>query len=272
MTPEDFLYSGILPATEARMLLQAATGLSRVQLLTGGREPLDDVQRARLDGLAARRLNGEPMAYILGGREFYGRLFCVNPATLIPRPETEHLVDAALSLLPQGGRVWDAGTGSGAIAVTLACERPDAFVAASDISPAALDIARANAQSHHARVAFACGSWLDADVPGKEGGWDLIVSNPPYIAAGDPHLQQGDLRFEPQQALTDFADGLSCLRVLAKSAARYLKAGGCLLLEHGFDQGGAVRRILEDEGWTGVETLRDLAGLERVALGRKPTP
>ena len=269
MSPDDFLRTCTLPKSEARMLLQAATGMSRVQLVTQGKEPLDGGCRENLMRLAARRLNGEPMAYILGEREFYGRSFYVNPATLIPRPETEHLVDAALGFLPPDGRVWDLGTGRGAIAVTLACERPDAGIAASDVSTAALDVARRNADRHGAVVAFACGSWLDAGLPQKVRGFDLIVSNPPYIEAGDPHLQQGDLRFEPQQALTDFSDGLSCIRLLASGAAGCLKDGGRLLLEHGFDQGAAVRRILADTGWTDIETRCDLAGHERVTIGRK---
>ena len=269
MQPKTFLQNTPLPKTEARMLLQAVTGWTRAQLITRDGEMLDEWQTADLQAMQQRRLNGEPMAYILGWREFYGRRFRTTPATLIPRPETEHLVEAALQHLPPQGLVWDLGTGSGAVAVTLACERTDASVLASDISPAALAVARQNAADNGADVSFACGSWFDIDRPSEKHGFDLLVSNPPYIEAGDEHLQQGDLRFEPAAALTDFADGLSHIRTLAAQAQGYLKPGGWLLLEHGWNQGEAVRGILAEHGWQQVETLRDLAGLDRVSIGRK---
>ena len=155
MQPKTFLQNTPLPKTEARMLLQAVTGWTRAQLITRDGEMLDEGQTADLQAMQQRRLNGEPMAYILGWREFYGRRFRTTPATLIPRPETEHLVEAALQHLPPQGRVWDLGTGSGAVAVTLACERPDASVLASDISPAALAVARQNAADNGADVSFA---------------------------------------------------------------------------------------------------------------------
>ncbi|SUA25211.1 HemK protein [Neisseria gonorrhoeae] len=196
-----------------------------MQLLTRGGEEMPDEIRQRADRLAQRRLNGEPVAYILGVREFYGRRFTVNPNVLIPRPETEHLVEAVLARLPENGRVWDLGTGSGAVAVTVALERPDAFVRASDISTPALETARKNAADLGARVEFAHGSWFDTDMP-SERQWDIIVSNPPYIENGDKHLSQGDLRFEPQIALTDFSDGLSCIRTLAQGAPDRLAEGG----------------------------------------------
>ena len=251
------------------MLLQAVTGWTRAQLITRDGETLDEGQTADLQSMQQRRLNGEPMAYILGWREFYGRRFRTTPATLIPRPETEHLVEAALQHLPPQGRVWDLGTGSGAVAVTLACERPDASVLASDISPAALAVARQNAADNGADVSFACGSWFDIDRPFEKHSFNLLVSNPPYIEADDGHLQQGDLRFEPANALTDFSDGLSCIRELAARGAEYLKPGGRLIMEHGWNQGAAVRQILEAEGWTEIETQTDLAGLERITQGRK---
>lgn len=206
MTFDEWLGLSKLPKIEARMLLQYVSEYTRVQLLTRGGEEMPDEIRQRADRLAQRRLNGEPVAYILGVREFYGRRFTVNPNVLIPRPETEHLVEAVLARLPENGRVWDLGTGSGAVAVTVALERPDAFVRASDISTPALETARKNAADLGARVEFAHGSWFDTDMP-SERQWDIIVSNPPYIENGDKHLSQGDLRFEPQIALTDFSDG-----------------------------------------------------------------
>ena len=178
-------------------------------------------------------------------------------------------MEAALQHLPPQGRVWDLGTGSGIVAVTLACERPDASVLASDISPAALAVARQNAADNGADVSFAYGSWFDIDRPSEKHSFDLLVSNPPYIEADDGHLQQGDLRFEPANALTDFSDGLSCIRELAAHGAEYLKPGGCLIMEHGWNQGAAVRQILEAAGWTEIETQTDLAGLERITQGWK---
>jgi len=205
----------------------------------------------------------------LGGREFYGRWFEVGPDVLIPRPETEHLVEAVIGHLPANGQVWDLGTGSGAVAVTVALERTDAAVRASDISSGALAIARKNAETLGARVEFALGLWFETDKTSSEDKhrFDVIVSNPPYIEAGDEHLSQGDLRFEPQTALTDFADGLSCIRELAQRAPEFLKEGGWLLLEHGYNQGAAVRQILTANGFAEVSTQQDLAGLDRLTLG-----
>ena len=267
MTPDQWLQSSPLPKSEARMLLQHALGCTRVQLLTQGGRPMGEAAQRQADALAARRLNGEPVAYILGTREFYGRPFAVNPSVLIPRPETEHLVEAAIARLPQGGRVWDLGTGSGAVAVTVALERPDAAVRASDISTTALDTARQNAAALGATVEFCTGSWFDTDRPSEARSYDIIVSNPPYIEAGDAHLAQGDLRFEPQTALTDFSDGLSCIREIAARAPEFLKTGGHLLLEHGYNQGAAAREILTANGFSSVATLQDLAGLDRITLG-----
>lgn len=267
MTPDQWLRLSPLPKNEARMLLQHAGGYSRIELVTRGRDEMSDSVRQHADMLVQRRLNGEPVAYILGVREFYGRRFTVNPSVLIPRPETEHLVEAAIGRLPECGSIWDLGTGSGAVALTVALERPDAFVRASDISLSALETARKNAADLGAAVEFAHGSWFDTDMP-SERQWDVIVSNPPYIENGDIHLSQGDLRFEPKNALTDFSDGMSCIRALAEGAPKYLVDGGFLLLEHGFNQGGAVRGVLVAHGFTEVETLTDLAGLDRVTFGK----
>ena len=266
---EEWQRQSRLPRLESRMLLQRAGGFSHAYLVAHGDTPLPDTLTAELNALAARRHNGEPMAYLLGEREFYGRLFRVSPAVLIPRPETELLVEAVLARLPENGSVWDLGTGSGAIALTLALERPDAAVHASDVSAAALAVAQENARQLSANATFALGSWFDAAPPVLHGNFDILVSNPPYIETGDVHLQQGDLRFEPQQALTDFNDGLSCIRTLAASALPYLRHGGWLLLEHGFNQGEAARALLAQHGFTEIETLPDLAGLDRITLGRK---
>ncbi|WP_373753778.1 peptide chain release factor N(5)-glutamine methyltransferase [Neisseria weixii] len=268
MTLEQWLRQSALPKNEARMLLQYITGYSRVQLVTQGDAEMPSETAAKLEAVAQRRLDGEPMAYILGEREFYGRIFTVNPHVLIPRPETEHLVEAVMAHLPQGGKVWDLGTGSGAIAVTIALERPDAEVRASDISSGALQTAQSNAQYLEAAVEFSLGSWFDVDRPSEPYSYDVIVSNPPYIEAEDEHLQQGDLRFEPPAALTDFSDGLSCIRELAAGAPQYLKNGGWLLLEHGYNQGRAAREILKANGFVKINTLQDLAGLDRITLGQ----
>ena len=190
MNPDQWLRLSPLPKNEARMLLQHAGGYSRIELVTRGGDEMPDSVRQHADMLVQRRLNGEPVAYILGVREFYGRRFTVNPSVLIPRPETEHLVEAAIGRLPECGSIWDLGTGSGAVALTVALERPDAFVRASDISLSALETARKNAADLGAAVEFAHGSWFDTDMP-SERQWDVIVSNPPYIENGDIHLLKG---------------------------------------------------------------------------------
>jgi release factor glutamine methyltransferase len=256
-----------LDPLENRILLCEATGLSRVQLITQGDRPLTAYEAQRLDGLVARRLRGEPIAYIVGRREFFGLDFQVGPAVLIPRPDTELIVELALERLPQGpARLLDMGTGSGAIAVAVAHTRPDADVTALDVSPDALAVAQANAAANGARVRFLESSWFDALAAAE--AFDVIASNPPYIAAGDEHLSQGDLRFEPVGALTDHADGLSALRIIVTGGPRHLVPGGWLLLEHGYDQAAAVRALLLDAGYTDVQSWQDLAGIERVSGGR----
>jgi release factor glutamine methyltransferase len=256
-----------LDPLENRILLCEATGLSRVQLITQGDRPLTAYEAQRLDALVARRLRGEPIAYIVGRREFFGLDFQVGPAVLIPRPDTELIVELALERLPQGpARLLDMGTGSGAIAVAVAHTRPDADVTALDVSPDALAVAQANAAANGARVRFLESSWFDALAAAE--AFDVIASNPPYIAAGDEHLSQGDLRFEPVGALTDHADGLSALRIIVTGGPRHLVPGGWLLLEHGYDQAAAVRALLLDAGYTDVQSWQDLAGIERVSGGR----
>jgi release factor glutamine methyltransferase len=258
-----------LDALENRILLCHATGLTRVQLITQAERTLDDEEAARLNALVRRRLDGEPIAYIVGHREFFGLAFQVSDAVLIPRPDTELIVELALERLPPAGRLLDMGTGSGAIAVALAHTRPDAVVTALDLSAAALQVAQANAAANGARVRFLQSDWYAALAPDER--FDLIASNPPYIAAGDAHLAQGDLRFEPAGALTDHADGLSALRTIIGGAAAHLQPGAWLLLEHGYDQADAVRALLLAQGYAEVQSWRDLGGIERVSGGRAPT-
>ena len=253
-----------LDALENRILLCHALGLTRVGLITQSERLLTDSEAEALAALLARRLGGEPIAYIVGKREFFGLDFRVSDAVLIPRPDTELLVELALDRLPPQGRVLDMGTGSGAIAVAIAHTRPDAKVAALDVSPAALAVARANAADHGAAVRFVHSDWFGA-IAGQQ--FDLIVSNPPYIADGDLHLSQGDLRFEPGTALTDYSDGLSALRRIVAGAPAHLQAGGWLLMEHGYDQAAQVRALLTAQGYGEVQSWTDLSGIERVSGG-----
>jgi release factor glutamine methyltransferase len=257
----------LLDPVDNRILLCHALGLNRVGLITQSERTLTADEAARLAALFARRLAGEPVAYIVGRREFFGLDFEVGPAVLIPRPDTELLVELALERMPARARLLDMGTGSGAIAVALAHARPDAAVSALDVSAAALAVARRNAAANGAAVRFLASDWfaaLGADC------FDVIVSNPPYIASGDRHLSQGDLRFEPAGALTDHADGLAALRILVAGAPAHLAARGWLLMEHGYDQAAAVRALLAAAGYAEVQSWRDLAGIERVSGARRP--
>ncbi len=219
--------------------------------------------------LLARRLSGEPIAYIVGRREFFGLEFITTPAVLIPRPETELLVELALARIPQNQpcKVLDLGTGSGAIAISIAKNRPLATVTAVDQSLAALAVARENAARLEVpNLRLLHSNWFSAL---EDEVFDLIVSNPPYVEAADPHLLQGDVRFEPLSALASGADGLDDIRRIAAAALQHLKPGGWLLFEHGYNQGEGCREILRQQGFSAVETIRDLAGLERVSLGVK---
>lgn len=260
-----------LPPNETRLLLQHITGYTRSQLITRDHEILPENQIQQINQLFERRKSGEPVAYILGEREFYGRPFRVSPAVLIPRPETEHLLEAALCRLPENGSLWDLGTGSGIIAISAKLERPDSLVFASDLSESALQIAQQNAHDLRADVAFSQGSWFEAAANFRlpEKGLDIIVSNPPYIENNDLHLNQGDLRFEPSHALTDFADGLAHIRVLIENGKNYLKPKGWLLLEHGYNQAAAVREIFRQHHYQHIETAKDLAGLDRITFAQK---
>ena len=253
---------------DAQVLACHVLGVNRAWLAANPFRILTETEDARLDSLVTQRALGAPVAYLVEKREFYGRDFAVGPQVLIPRPETETLVEAALARMPPAGRVLDLGTGSGAIAVTLACERPEARITATDVSAAALGVARANAQAHGcaARIEFAQGPWY-APVHGQR--FDLVVSNPPYVAAADAHLEQGDLRFEPRQALTDgSADGLDSIRAIVAGARGHLAAGGWLLFEHGYDQADAAARLIADAGFVQCLSIPDLAGIPRVAGGK----
>lgn len=263
-----------LPRLEARVLLEHASGRRREWLLAHGDEIADARAADAFAGLARRRRDGEPVAYLTGSREFLGRDFEVSPSVLIPRPETELLVQAVLDRALPGARVLDLGTGSGAIAISLACERADLYVVATDRSPEALAVARRNAQRlagpalAGARLLWRAGSWWDA--LDAQDRFDLVASNPPYVGAGDPHLAQGDLRYEPQQALVAGGGGLDALREIVAGAPRHLRPAGWLLLEHGCDQDGALRALLAGAGFESIQTLRDVSGLPRVTLGRRP--
>lgn len=250
---------------EVQCLLQAVLQVNRAYLLTHPEQQLESEQQARYTTLLELRLSGEPLAYILGEREFYGLMFRVTPATLIPRPDTELLVELALQRIPQRGRVLDLGTGSGAIALSIAHARPDIEVTAVDASPGALEVALENARRLNiTNVRLLQSDWFAA-LAGER--FDLIVSNPPYIADGDAHLAQGDLRFEPRGALASGADGLDDIRRIVADAKEHLNAGGWLLLEHGYDQAGRARELLGAAGYAEVFSARDLADIERVSGG-----
>lgn len=261
--------SSALDAMELRMLLGHALGLTRVQLITRSETSIDESQAQRLNDLVQQRLDGAPIAYLLGEREFYGLNFKVSPAVLIPRPETELLVDLALQFTPKNGELLDLGTGSGAIAVAAAAQEHSLKVSAADISPDALAIAQKNAQrllSTRAPLDFFLSDWYNG-IPQKQ--FHTIVSNPPYIVQGDAHLSQGDLRFEPIDALTDHGDGLSAYRHIIGGAAARLHDQGWLLMEHGYDQADAVQALLREHGFQAVQSWPDLAGILRVTGGQR---
>jgi release factor glutamine methyltransferase len=253
---------------EARVLLREVLQQNDAWLLAHGDVALTATQMQQLTAQVARRVAGVPIAYITGRREFYGRDFSVTPAVLIPRPETELLVELALQQVPDAAscRVLDLGAGSGCIGITIAAERPQAQVILIDGSAAALEIVRVNAaQWAPANTTILHSDWYAAI--GAER-YDLIVSNPPYVADGDAHLQQGDLRYEPSSALTAGSDGLRDLRAIIAQAPQYLRAGGWLLLEHGFDQAEDCAQLLAAAGLQEIFNAPDLAGIPRVSGGR----
>lgn len=252
---------------DARVLLRHVLQCPAARLVAWPEQRLAGEDWAAYRELVERRLAGEPVAYLTGEREFFGREFIVTPAVLIPRPDTELLVELALAHVSgrKGARVLDMGTGSGALAITLALELDAPDVTALDRSREALWVAMANAARLGASVSFVQSDWFSA--LGEER-FDLIVANPPYIAAADPHLEQGDVRFEPPGALTAGPSGLDDLEEIVMQAPSRLEDDGWLFLEHGYDQAAAVRSLLADAGFAAIASWKDIAGIERVSGGR----
>lgn len=249
---------------EAELLAGHALARDRSWLYAHADHELRTSERHRLDALLMRRLAGEPVAYILGEWEFYTRSFRITPSVLIPRPETELIVELALDLdLPERARVAELGAGSGCIALTLAAERPDWRVCAVESNPDALAVTRENRAMHQLDWVELIGGDLFAPLRGR--AFDLVVSNPPYVAEDDPHLDLGDVRFEPGRALVAGPDGLDVIRRIVEQAPDYLAPGGRLLIEHGYDQADAVAGLLRKRGFSGIESHADLAGIPRAA-------
>ena len=262
----EMLRIASIDPVDSRALLRAALEVSDTYLVAHPEQVLTDRQRDCYLDWVERRRAGEPVAYLTGEREFYSLAFNVTPAVLIPRPETELLVEAALERVPAHApfRVLDLGTGSGCVAVAIAKHRPLAQVSATEMSRDALAVARENAARHGSGIEFIESDWLDA-LAGR--CFELIVSNPPYVAERDPHLSEGDLRFEPRAGLVAGADGLSCIRLIIAQARAHLEPGGGLLFEHGYDQAARCRALLAQAGYREVVSRRDLAGIERVSGG-----
>ena len=264
------LASQATPRAEVRMIVGRVLQRGSAWLVAHDDEAVSATDQVHIEALAARRARGVPMAYLLGERDFFGRAFRCSPAALIPRPETEHLVEHVLTLVEtaSAASILDVGTGTGCIAITLGLERPKTRITAVDVSLDALELARENAANLHAdNVEFIQSDWFSAVA--AEAKFDLIVSNPPYIVPGDAHLTQGDLRFEPAIALADEIDGLESYRQLARGAMKHLKAGGWLVVEHGYDQGESVPALMRASGFTHVSTHYDLAGHPRVTAARR---
>jgi len=259
-----------LDALDAQVLLAHALGRNRTWLIAHADDALAAPDLDAFAALVARRRDGEPVAYLTGAREFHGLVLAVSPTVLIPRPETETLVDLALARLPVDAeaRVLDLGTGSGAIALAIAHARPRSRVTACDVSVAALRQAQGNAlRLSIANVEFIQSDWFSAVGPAP---FDLIVANPPYVAGDDPHLALGDLRFEPRSALASGEDGLDDIRVIVAEAPQHLSPNGWLLIEHGWNQGAAIRQLFSAEGFSEIATEQDLEQRDRVTLGRMP--
>ncbi|UWN49074.1 Release factor glutamine methyltransferase [Alcanivorax sp. ALC70] len=260
----DALTASPTPRLDAELLLGRVLGRDRSYFYTWPEKQLDGDQQRLFELLVKRRAAGEPVAHLTGEREFFGRRFVLTAATLIPRPDTETLVEAALETLPDTPlRAVDLGTGTGAVGLSLALERPAWRVTLTDASAAALAVARDNAEALGANVTLLRGDWLEA----LAGPFDLIISNPPYVDPDDHHLEQGDVRHEPRSALAAHDRGLADLRVITAQARERLADGGWLMLEHGHDQGSLVRRLLADHGFQDVTTRGDLGGNDRVTLG-----
>jgi release factor glutamine methyltransferase len=258
------------PRLDAEILLSLATGKTRTHFRAWPDKPVVRQEEAAFQNLLVQRLAGRPIAHLSGSREFWSREFKVTPDVLIPRPETELLVELALERIPQNqsAHIADLGTGSGAIAVSLALELPKASITALDLSPAALSIAADNAARLGAcNVRFIRSDWFAALALDER--FDLIVGNPPYVAENDPHLQQGDVRFEPIMALTSGIDGLDAIRHIVRESPKRLKPGGWLLFEHAYDQGGSAMELLQSVGFVEVQNFDDLQGHGRVSGGCK---
>ena len=255
---------GIDPA-EARMLLSSFSGLSHASLVAHPEFELSEDVYGLFASAVSRRQEGEPIAYLLGEREFYNLKLGVTADVLIPRPETELLVDFALQYLPPNGALLDLGTGSGAIALAVKRERPDARVTAVDQSRPALAVARTNASRNELEIEFLQGSWFE---PLDARRFDIVVSNPPYVAEGDRHLSEGDVRFEPRAALVGGTDGLAAIRQIVAGTASHLNPGGWLAVEHGQGQDSEVQKLLVSAGLDSVSSRPDLAGIARISVGK----
>jgi len=265
----EHLGAGPSSALEADILLTHVLGVDRSWLFANSERGLPSAEARNFWKLVERRARGEPVAYLTGSREFWSLPLRVTPEVLIPRPETELLVQTALDFIPPDAawRIADLGTGSGAVAIAIALERPRCEVHATEFSVSALGVAALNVDAlAPGRVALHRGSWLAP----LEGRFQVIVSNPPYVADGDPHLGEGDCRFEPRAALTPGADGMSAIREIATESLTRLELGGLLAFEHGFDQGKASRSLLQSLGYVNVTTRKDLEGRERVTSGQCP--
>lgn len=255
---------------EAQLLLQSLLNVNRAWLIAHGNEMLPSDMQTKFDALLTRRLSGEPIAYILGNREFYGLSLNVTPDTLIPRPDTEILVETALAKIPadKSAQVLDLGTGTGAIALAIGHQRPQVDITAADASPAALQVAINNGQQlalHN--VKFVHSNWFSAL---EHKRFDVIVSNPPYIEQNDTHLTQGDLRFEPMSALASGIDGLDDIRQIVADSLAHLKPQGWLMLEHGYNQADAVAELMANAGLVDIATFKDFGGNDRVTIGKNP--
>ena len=250
-----------LPRLDCELLLAEALGLSRAQVIAYPERSIPPEHQLGLDDQAQALRDGTPLAYVLGKREFWGLDFAVTPDVLIPRPETELLVELSIALAPRDGRLLELGTGSGAIAIAIALERPDLWITATDICPSALAVAHDNARMLRVNIDLVESAWF-SDL---KGHWDIIVSNPPYIAADDPHL--GQLQAEPQCALVAGNNGFSALQQITQGSPAYLKPGGYLLLEHGYNQAAAVQAAMQQAGFQDIYAKRDLASIERATVG-----
>jgi len=263
----DLLERADIAPADARILLRVVLGFSAAQLAAHPERELTEAQHRQFQTLVERRRAGEPVAYLTGEREFYSMAMKITPAVLIPRPETELLVDLALERAPQerACAVLDLATGSGCVAVALAAARPTAQVTATDLSAAALAIAHENALRHGVALALVQSDWFEA-LGGRR--FDMIVANPPYVAADDRHLTDGDVRFEPRQALIAGPTGYECIEKIVAQAPPHLTPGGWLVFEHGYDQAATSRTLLARAGFDAIFSVRDLAGIERVSGGR----